>query len=47
MGLNVMTNDNVLQKRDEWYASSAEDCEAYLRSRASFFWEQINQAKSA
>lgn len=47
MGLNVMTNDNVLQKRDQWYASSAEDCEAYLRSRASFFWEQINQAKSA
>lgn len=41
MGLKVMVNDNVLQKNDEWFASSAEDCEAYLRSRASFFWTQL------
>jgi hypothetical protein len=47
MGLDVMTNDNVLQKKDSWYASSAEECEAYLRSRAACFWEQIVQARSA
>lgn len=41
MGLKVMVNDNVLQKSDEWFASSAEDCEAYLRSRGSFFWSQL------
>jgi len=42
MGLKVMVNDNVLQKNDEWFASSAEDCEAYLRSRGDFFWAQLS-----
>lgn len=46
MGLNVMTNENVLHKSEDWWAASAEDCEKYLRGRAEFFWNTI-QAKSA
>lgn len=47
MGLELILNDNVLQKNDPWFNGSADECEAYLRTRADAFWMQLPiQAKS-
>jgi hypothetical protein len=41
MGLNLHLNQNVLSKDDPWFAGTPEDCDAYLRTRASFFWKEL------
>lgn len=41
MGLELIMNENVLQKNDEWFKGSPEECETYLRTRASAFWMQL------
>jgi hypothetical protein len=41
MGLELIMNENVLQKNDDWFKGSPEECEAYLRTRASAFWMQL------
>jgi hypothetical protein len=50
MGLNLHLNGNVLSRDDSWFKGTPEECEAYLRSRASWFWEQlplVDQPRSA
>lgn len=50
MGLNLHLNDNVLSRNDSWFKGTPEQCDAYLRSRASWFWEQlplVDQPRSA
>lgn len=48
LGLNLIMNDNVLSKNDAWFKGTPEECDAYLRTRGSFFWEQVpvDQARS-
>lgn len=41
LGLNLELNENVLNKRDPWFTGTVEECEAYLLTRASWFWEQL------
>jgi hypothetical protein len=41
MGLNLHLNQNVLSKDDPWFVGTPEDCDAYLRTRASFFWKEL------
>jgi hypothetical protein len=41
MGLNLILNDNVLSKNDPWFKGSVEECEAYMRTRASAFWQSL------
>lgn len=41
LGLELITNENVLQKYDEWFTGSVEECETYLRSRAQSFWQEL------
>jgi hypothetical protein len=41
MGLELILNDNVLQQNEEWFKSSADDCETYMRTRASAFWSEL------
>jgi hypothetical protein len=48
LGLNLHMNGNVLSKDDSWFKGTAEECDAYLRTRGAFFWEQLPvQARSA
>jgi len=42
LGLNLQLNDNVLSKNDPWFTGTPEDCETYLRGRATWFWEQLS-----
>lgn len=42
LGLDLILNDNVLHKNDPWFTGSVEDCEAYLRSRPSAFWDSLS-----
>jgi hypothetical protein len=42
LGLELICNDNVLSKNDEWFTGSIEDCEAYLRSRPDVFWTSLS-----
>lgn len=41
LGLNLQLNDNVLSRNDPWFQGTPEECDAYLRTRASFFWDQL------
>lgn len=41
MGLELILNNNVLHQDESWFKSSADDCEAYMRTRAQFFWDQL------
>lgn len=41
MGLELILNKNVLHQDEPWFKNSADDCEVYLRNRASFFWDQL------
>jgi len=41
MGLEVMCNENVLQKHDDWFKGTPEGCENYLRTRGDVFWSQF------
>ena len=41
MGLNLHLNENVLSKNDLWFKGTPEECDAYLRGRASFFWKEL------
>lgn len=38
MGLELKLNGNVLQQNEAWFKNSADECEAYMRTRASAFW---------
>lgn len=41
LGLNLHLNANVLSKDDSWFKGTPEECDAYLRTRGAFFWEQL------
>lgn len=41
MGLELTLNSNVLHQDESWFKTSADNCEAYLRTRPQFFWDQL------
>lgn len=43
LGLNLILNDNVLNKDDDWM-TTPEICEDYLRNRTEMFWEIIKKS---
>ena len=46
MGCELMLNDNVLHKDEEWFCGTKEDCVNYLKTRAPFFWETLEKGSS-
>lgn len=41
LGLQLKLNNHVLHKDESWACGSIEDCDKYLRTRASYFWELV------
>jgi hypothetical protein len=41
LGLDLDLNENVQHKNEEWFTSSIENCEEYLKGRADYFWKCI------
>jgi hypothetical protein len=47
LGCELVINDLVQHKDEEWFNSSREDMISYLRDRASFFWEKVSEVEEA
>jgi len=43
LGCELVLNDNVLMKDDEWFNKSAEEIESYLKSKPKQFWVDFNE----
>lgn len=41
LGCELLLNDNVQHKNEQWFNSSIEEIETYLKSRPAEFWKQI------
>ena len=43
LGCELILNGNVQHKDEEWFQSEYEETMEYLRARASFFWQEVEQ----
>ena len=43
LGCELILNDGVQHKEEDWFTSDREETLQYLKSRASFFWSKVNQ----
>lgn len=43
LGLEIIANNNVLNKNDPWFTGSREELETYLRGRADHFWQSLEK----
>ena len=47
LGCELILNDNIQHKDEEWFSGSIQKCTSYLRSRIDFFWKEVLSVDAA
>ena len=43
LGCELVLNDNVMHKDEEWFTGTKQQCINYLKNRSNFFWNTLNK----
>tara|TARA_B100000686_G_C16782464_1_gene972888 strand:+ start:2197 stop:3051 length:855 start_codon:yes stop_codon:yes gene_type:complete len=45
LGCELILNDNVLHKEEEWFTATRAESAEYLKTRASYFWDVVGETE--